>query len=108
MADDNTLATMFASAAALQQLALSLHLLVDDEFQGIGTSTEEGELEYDEEIEADASQIMYLGGLISVAGAISPSTRSTSRGPYNQFQKCTDWFVLSLQWPDRQFRHEYR
>ena len=30
------------------------------------------------------------------------------RGPYNQWRKCYDFFEISLSWPDRDFRHEYR
>jgi hypothetical protein len=32
----------------------------------------------------------------------------SSRGPYNQWQKCREFFDTSLSWPDRDFRHEYR
>ncbi|KAG1804015.1 hypothetical protein EV424DRAFT_325694 [Suillus variegatus] len=31
-----------------------------------------------------------------------------SRGPYNQWRKCFEFFEISLSWPDRDFRHEYR
>lgn len=31
-----------------------------------------------------------------------------SRGPYNQWQKCEEFFDVSMSWPDRDFRHEYR
>ncbi|KAG1859739.1 hypothetical protein F4604DRAFT_1930457 [Suillus subluteus] len=31
-----------------------------------------------------------------------------SRGPYIQWQKCNQFFDISLSWPDRDFRHEYR
>lgn len=30
------------------------------------------------------------------------------RGPYDQIEKCTEYFEKSLQWPEREFRHEYR
>jgi hypothetical protein len=29
-------------------------------------------------------------------------------GPYHQWQKCQEFFDLSLSWPDWDFRHEYR
>jgi hypothetical protein len=32
----------------------------------------------------------------------------SSRGPYNQWQKCQEFFDISLSWPDRHFRYEYR
>ncbi|KAG1872204.1 hypothetical protein F4604DRAFT_1955696 [Suillus subluteus] len=30
-----------------------------------------------------------------------------SRGPYIQWQKCNQFFDISLSWPARDFRHEY-
>ncbi|KAG1750582.1 uncharacterized protein EDB91DRAFT_1078600 [Suillus paluster] len=31
-----------------------------------------------------------------------------SHGPYIQWRKCNEFFDISLSWPDRDFRHEYR
>lgn len=36
------------------------------------------------------------------------SDSDNKRGPYNQIQKCADYFKVSLSWPDREFRHEFR
>lgn len=44
-------------------------------------------------------------GLYVLSGLLSPLIL---RGPYNQWQKCNEFFELSLSWPDRDFRHEYR
>jgi hypothetical protein len=30
-----------------------------------------------------------------------------SCGPYNQWQKCEEFFDISMSWPDRDFRYEY-
>ncbi|KAG2128662.1 uncharacterized protein EDB93DRAFT_153247 [Suillus bovinus] len=40
--------------------------------------------------------------------ALSIILSTHSRGPYNQWQKCTEFFEISMCWPDRDFRHEYR
>jgi hypothetical protein len=107
MVDDQTRVALLAAATALQQSALSLHLSTEDELEDLDILTEE-EIEEYEQTETDASQLMYMGSLISVVAATLPPPGSTSRGPYNQYQKCTQFFVASLGWPDRQFRHEYR
>jgi hypothetical protein len=106
MVDDLTRVALFAAAIALQQCALSLHLSTEDELEDLDILTEE-EIEEYEQAEMDACQLIYLGSLILVVAATLPPG-STSRGPYNQYQKCTQFFVASLGWPDRQFRHEYR
>jgi hypothetical protein len=33
---------------------------------------------------------------------------SVSHGPYNQWKKCFEFIEISLSWPDRDSRHEYR
>ena len=107
MVDDQSRAAMFVAAVTLQQCALSSYLLIEDKFGDLGASTEE---EHDEQAETDTSQVMSLGSLVSVVAAVSPprAPGSTRQGPYNQYQKCTQFFTISLEWPDRQFRHEYR
>lgn len=40
--------------------------------------------------------------------ALSIMLSIQSRGPYNQWQKYTEFFEISMTWPDRDFRHEYR
>lgn len=40
--------------------------------------------------------------------ALSILLSRQTRGPYNQWKKCTDFFEISMSWPDRDFRHEYR
>jgi hypothetical protein len=46
-----------------------------------------------------ATGLHALSLMISVPG---------SRGPYTQWRKCNEFFDVSLSWPDRDFRHEYR
>ena len=108
MADDQTRAVMLAAAITLQQHALSFNLPIEAEFEDLDTLTVEEIEEHDEQTETDASQIMYLGSLVSVVASTLPSSSPTSRGPYNQYHKCTQFFTASLVWPDQQFRHEYR
>ena len=108
MVDDETRAAIFTTAIALQQHALSLNLPIDDGFEDLAALTEEEIEEHDRETEMEASQVMYLGNLVSIVAATLPPPDSTGRGPYNQYQKCTQFFTVSMGWPDRQFRHEYR
>jgi len=108
MVDDETRAAMLAAAITLQQHALSSYLPIGDEFGELATLTEEEIEEHDRQTEMDASQLMYLGSIVSIIAATLPPHSSASRGPYNQYQKCTQFFAVSMQWPDRQFRHEYR
>ena len=108
MADNQTLAAIFAAATALQQHTLLSYLPIEDEFEDLDVPTEEETEEYDKQTEMDASQIMYLGSLVSIVTAALPPPGSTSRGPYNQYQKCTQFFTVSMEWPDQEFRHEYR
>lgn len=111
MVDDQARAAMFVVATTLQQCALSSYLPIEDGFEDMDASTEEEieEIEeHNEQTEADTFQAMYLGSLVLVIAATLPSPSSTSRGPYNQYQKCTQFFVVSMGWPGRQFRHEYQ
>jgi hypothetical protein len=108
MANNNTQATLFAMANIFQQLALSLYLPIEDEFSGLETLNEDEITEHDLDTQTDALQVMYLGTLLSVIAATSPSPGPTVRGPYNQYVKCTEFFIKSLGWPEREFRHEYR
>ena len=110
MVDDQTRAAMFAAAITIQQHSLSLHLPIEDEFEDLNAVDEEEIEQHDEQTEVNTSQIMHLGSLVLVVAAMlpPPATGSTIRGPYNQYQKCTQFFVASLEWPDRQFRHEYQ
>ena len=107
MVDNQTRAMTLAAAIILQQYALSSHLSMMAGFEDTDSTDEEGIGELDDQIET-ASEIMYLGSLVSVAAATLPPPNPTSRGPYNQFEKCTQFFGVSMGWPDRQFRHEYR
>ena len=108
MANNNTHATLFAMANIFQQLALSLYLPIEDGFSDLETLNEDEIAEHDLDAQTDGLQIMYLGALLSVIAATSPSPSPTVRGPYNQYQKCTEFFIKSLGWPDKEFRHEYR
>lgn len=43
--------------------------------------------------------------LLAVASAMDPRG---PRGPYNQYEKCHEFFNKALAWPDRDFRNEFR
>jgi len=58
--DVQTPVAVFATAIALQQRTLSLHLPILDEFEDLDTLTEEGIEEYDVRTETDASRINIL------------------------------------------------
>lgn len=107
MADDHTRAVTLMAAIVLQQHALLSHLSTVAESEDMDLTDKEETEEHNEEMDT-AAQIMHLGNLISITAVGSPSSGSTSRGPYNQYEKCVQFFGISMGWPDRQFRHEYR
>ena len=75
---------MFVAAIALEQHALSLHLPIGAKFENLDVLTDEETEDHDEQTETDGSQ-----------------SCTTSRDPYNQYQKCTQFSAASLVWPDR-------
>lgn len=56
----------------------------------------------------EAAGLSYLG--ISQIGALFsvPEGHRGPRGPYNQFSKSEDFFRVSMSWPPRWFRAQYR
>ena len=107
MVDDQTRAATLAAAIILQQHALSLQLLGEMEHENLDTLGGEETDGYSQQTDI-ARQIMHLGSLIPAVTATLPSPGPTVRGSYNQYAKCTQFIGVSMGWPDRQFRHEYR
>lgn len=52
-------------------------------------------------------QSMLLSG-VTLLGFAASLSGDGSRGPYDQFQKCHQFFDIALAWPDRHFRHKFR
>lgn len=75
-------------------------LLVDDGFDDIDVQ--------DWQLELQQMQEMLRQQGYAAAAIAAILSGDGSRGPYNQFQKCTEYFDNSLGWPDRDFRFEYR
>ncbi|KAK2466620.1 hypothetical protein APHAL10511_000878 [Amanita phalloides] len=50
---------------------------------------------------------MLLSGATLLGFAASLSGDG-SRGPYDQFEKCHQFFDIALGWPDRHFHHKFR
>ncbi|KAK2464094.1 hypothetical protein APHAL10511_003881 [Amanita phalloides] len=72
--------------------------------QSSDTSSDASEAGLDEE---ESYQSMLFSGLTLLGFAASLSGDG-SRGQYNQFEKCHQFFDIALGWPDRHFRHKFR
>ena len=77
----------------------------------LAVSRHEQELEADadrleDSVEQDNQQTSRFFARASAGlHALSIILSNLSRGPYNQLQKCKDFFEVSMSWPDRDFRH---
>ena len=69
----------------------------------------DGQHQLEDHDEADTQQTSRFFARTSAGlHALSIILSSQPRGPYNQWRKCTDFFEISMSWPDQDFRHEYR
>jgi len=74
---------------------------------------------HEQELEADANRLedsveqdnqqtsRFFARASAGLHALSIILSNPSRGAYNQSRKCTDFFEVSMSWPDQDFCHEY-
>ncbi|KAF8068082.1 hypothetical protein FPV67DRAFT_1171459 [Lyophyllum atratum] len=75
----------------------------DDNFDG-----DEDDLDREiHETGVDAQLLQQLGNDALALSQVLGSSRGP-RGPYDQIEKCTEYFTAALGWPDKEFRHEFR
>ncbi|KAF8154497.1 hypothetical protein B0H34DRAFT_716744 [Crassisporium funariophilum] len=55
----------------------------------------------------DAQLLQRLGNDSLALSQVFGGSRGP-RGPYDQIEKCTEYFTTALGWPDKEFRHEFR
>jgi hypothetical protein len=90
----------------LNLLFLSAGLLEEEHSDDLSELVdEEGEDVDDSQFEFQISEVLELMGATWLQTA-SALTAEGSRGPYNQWSQ--DFFITTLQSPDRMFRHQFR
>lgn len=97
----------YLAAGQMQTLAVARTRAADLEAQLYedDDDDEEGRLTFELNEHAAAYFRRTSTGLMAYASTLSGPG---SRGRYNQFEKCAQFFPIALGWPDRHFRHEFR
>ena len=91
---------------------LTASVLAQEEDVHIDDNAEFDLGDYDEDYAPNLADILLMtAAQASVAAAMLPDSESlndSSRGPYNQYDKCWEFFDKAMRWPDRDFRHQFR